>query len=160
MKPGNVNLVNFGRTETGYYGTFEISDLGEEVLKNLENGLKLWQQEIKSRGSKIEIKDDKVYLTDYFDEKSFEEIYPSLVGIGMESKLPERISDELLCINTDLAMMEQEVEFTIDMCSMTPEERLKHYGDMSSTLDEIIEDKCDDYNKIQRNIETIKEGGT
>jgi hypothetical protein len=129
MKPENVNLVKFEETENGYYATFKVTGLDKTTLNNLKKGIDIWKKEIKERGSKLTVKGNNAYLTDFFTKDAFESEYPCLVDIGMEKKLPERIDGELLSINVDLAMMEQDAEWVINMCStIEDEERLEKYG--------------------------------
>jgi hypothetical protein len=135
----NINLVKFRETEKGYYASFEVTGMDKTTLNNLEKGIDIWENEIKERGSKITIKGDKAYLTDFFTKEAFESEYSWLVAIDMDKQLPERIDGDLLCINAELAMLEQDVEFVIRNISMTPKERSERYERMMDTLKEIEE---------------------
>lgn len=139
MKPENVNLVKFEGTEKGYYATFEITGMDKTQLNKLEKGIILWEDEIKQRRSKIAVKGNKAYLTDFFTKESFESEYCSLVGIGIEKKLPERVDGDLLSINVDLAMMEQSAEWAIRHTSMTPKEHSEICGAVMDKLKELKE---------------------
>lgn len=112
MKPEKTNLVEIGynKEENKYFATFEVQDLDKSEI-----GLIMTYCEISKlpRDRKLYIKDDIVYVTDFFEADLFESMYPYMIESAKQNNIPERVEPEILDKEIDICLMEQDVEFAV-----------------------------------------------
>lgn len=125
-----VDLVNIGFDEEAkeYYTTtrFKCNGMNDSSL------LAKRATEIEAqRGCSIEIKEDAIYLTNYFDVDYFKQNHSGLINIAREGECPERLDPAAVSLEIDICILEQEDDHVAWLLGATKEDWEETYSQMS-----------------------------
>ena len=112
MKPEKTSLVKIGynKEKNKYFTTFRVLDLDEKEIGRI---IRHAERSDGPKDRKIYINDCKVYVTDFFEDESFESRYPHMVEFAREGVVPERVEPSVLDVEVELCLMEWDVDFSV-----------------------------------------------
>ena len=135
MKRLGIDLVDIGFCEaTKRYFTetrFKCRTIGD--ARSLYDRMMCVES---TRNCGLELKEGEVYLTDFYGVSEFESMYPSLVDLAKQGKCPERLDPLATAIESDVCMVEEDVDRVAFFLGATGEEYDKMFASISTHIKE------------------------